>query len=270
MIVVAAACYMSYGFGKLWAEWRQATQPVAARDSMAADLNSMAAIVPLAGQWSFAELDWNLRSSIVATEDVAARLETLAASTGGDAAKQLPDLNEELVELATGLKIRPVERGGNQIYALDRSDLKARLVVRMVAGRPKVIALAAAYPQSDNQWQLLECTPRGSTGNSDAAAPHLVPLPEGAERNGGRFADDGRLLLELISLHSNADALLSTWRNAGWEVRPSGMGGPDDFSYLCARGDEVVYAWSADPHDALENLMLVRTPGGSDTKARSQ
>jgi hypothetical protein len=36
---------------------------------------------------------------------------------------------------------------------------------------------------------------------------------------------------------------------------------------LCARGDEVIYVWSADPPDALKNLMLVRTPTGPDTDA---
>ena len=72
--------------------------------------------------------------------------------------------------------------------------------------------------------------------------------------------------MEFVSLHSDADTLVSSWKTAGWEVRPSGLGNPGSFSYLCARGDEVVYAWSADSPDALENLMLVRTPDAKDTK----
>jgi hypothetical protein len=89
---------------------------------------------------------------------------------------------------------------------------------------------------------------------------HLLPLPAGARCDGGRFADDGAALLELISLNSTSEQLFSAWRKAGWEIRPSGYGGPNDFSYLCGRGNEVIYAWSADPPSALQNLMLVRTP----------
>jgi hypothetical protein len=265
VIVVAAACYVSYGFGRLWAEWRDARRPVADVPVTAADLNSMAAIMPLAGQWSFAELDWNLRSSTVPANEVSARLDTMTSSVRVDPAVELPDISDDLVDLAESLRIRPVERDGNQVYILDRPELKARLIVRQMAGRPKMVALAAAYPQGDDSWQLLECTPRAAVEKTEAA-PHLLPLPNGAERNGGRFADDGRILLELVTLSSNADALLSSWKNAGWEVRPSGLGNPEAFSYLCARGSEVIYAWSADPRDAVENLMLVRTPDGADTK----
>jgi hypothetical protein len=266
VIVVAAACYVSYGFGRLWAEWREASQPVADVPVTAADLNSMAAIMPLAGQWSFAELDWDFRSNTMPAKEVAASLESMTSSVRVDPGVELPDVSEDFIELAESLHVRPVERDGNQVYILDRPELKARLVVRSMDGRAKMLALAAAYPQGDDRWQLLEFTPRASVGQVDKMAPHLLPLPDGAERNGGRFADDGRMLLELVTLQSNADALLSSWKNAGWEVRPSGLGSPDAFSYLCARGNDVIYAWSADPRDAIENLMLVRTPNAADTK----
>jgi hypothetical protein len=93
----------------------------------------------------------------------------------------------------------------------------------------------------------------------------LLPLPAGAHRSGGRFADDGRVLLELISLDSTADKLVADWKKAGWQIRPSGIANPADFSVLCARGNDTVYAWSGDPHDSLQNLMLVNTPTPADT-----
>src|SRR5262245_24563218 len=164
VIVVAAACYVSYGFGRLWAEWREANQPVADLPVTAADLNSMAAIMPLAGQWSFAELDWNLRSSTLPEKEVAARLDAMTSSVPIDPNVELPDVSDDFVQLAESLQIRPVERGGNQVYILDRPELKARLIVRLAAGRPKMVALAAAYPKGDGTWQLLECTPTTSTG----------------------------------------------------------------------------------------------------------
>jgi hypothetical protein len=145
--------------------------------------------------------------------------------------------------------------------------LKARLLVRIVGEKSKVVSLAAALPQNNDRWQLFELTPRGATGRSADTRPQLLPLPPGARRDGGRFADDGRALLELVSLDSNANELLLTWKTSGWDVRPNAAVGAHEFGYLCARGDEVIYVWSADPPDALKNLMLVRTPTGPDTDA---
>ena len=87
-------------------------------------------------------------------------------------------------------------------------------------------------------------------------------------RRGGRFADDGQLLLELISLESSSDSLIADWKDAGWEVRPSGIGDGHSFSYLCARGNDVIYAWSANSSEALQNLMLVRSP--TDAELQTQ
>ena len=87
-----------------------------------------------------------------------------------------------------------------------------------------------------------------------------MPLPAGTVRVGGRFAEDGHALLELITLNATAAEVLSTWKAAGWEVRPISSATVDDFRYLCVRGDNVVYAWSADEPSSIQNLMLVRTP----------
>ena len=265
VVLMSVGCYLAYGFGRLWAEWRQAERPAAARVAATANFNSMAAVLPLAGQWSFAELDWNLRSSIVEQSDVAPRFEKLAAAPVSGHEEHLPDVGKDLVDLAESFQIEPIERDGNQVYRLDRSGLKAQLTARNVGGSMKIVALAAAYPHTGTQWQMMEFTPRALSGKSVNRQPGPLPLPAGAERIGGRFADDGRPLLELISLDSTADELFATWKNSGWEVRSTGLGGPGGFSYLCARGDAVVYAWSADPRESLRNLMLVRTPNDSAT-----
>lgn len=265
VVVAAAVLYLAYGFGRLFAEWRQLGQPPPPPDSTAATMNSMAAVMPLAGQWSFADLDWDLKSQATDPEQIDAQFESLAASPAPDDIDQLPDVSEELFKLAQMLRVQPVERAGNQVYRLDRHDWKGLLVVRQSAVGPKVVALAAAFPQQGGQWQLVELTPRPATGNALAAAAHLLPLPDNAQRSGGRFADDGSLLLELVTLNSNADKLIAAWKESGWEVRPSGLGEQDDFSYLCARGEEVIYAWSANPRGSLQTLMLVRSPSDADT-----
>lgn len=265
-LIVVAGCYVTYGYLRLWREWREASQPIAEAAATDFDPGELAPALPLAGPWSFAQPDWDIRSQIVDSDEVAERFERLVTSSPMSGDEQLPEISPEFIELAKSMGAKSVERGGNQVFQLDQPNLKTRLVVRMVGGKPKAVALAAAMPQSAQQWQFFELVPRGVTATSRVGTtPQLLPLPAGARRDGARFADDGRPLLEFVSLDTTADELIATWKAAGWNVRPSGVEGAGEFSYLCARDDEVVYAWSANPNHALKNLMLVHTSTTSDT-----
>jgi len=262
-VVVVASCYLAYGFGRLWAEWREARRPTPTRTSsstMTPALDPMAAALPLAGHWSFGGLDWNLASSTVDASAIAKRFELFATAAIESPPREVPDISPELFEIATMLHLTPEQRGSYRIYHLHQSDLKAELIARTDDGREKAVAVACAYPQSGERWQLFELTPRDASRKSVPQATHLLPLPTDAVRRGGRFADDGRLLLELVTLNSKSNELLKAWRNAGWEVRPSGLGDPGAFSFLCARGNEMIYAWSSNSPDSVERLMLVRSP----------
>jgi len=267
VVTVAAFMYVGYGLGQLFAEWRQAAEPVAPVSTAAFELIPLAGAMPLDGPWSFAALDWNLRSTVLDSSDVDVRLKALADPPAGDVSNY-PDVSSELLDLINTLHLQPVERSGFQLYRIDRPDLKAQLLVRAMEGHTKTVAFAGAYPQGGQRWQMFELTPRGTSSNTDTQAAHLLPLPVGALRRGGRFADDGRLLLELISLDTNTDSLIAAWKTAGWQVRPSGVGDGDRFSYLCVRGDDVIYAWSANSSEALQNLMLVRSPTDAELQAQ--
>lgn len=267
VVIVAAACYVSYGFGRMWHDWRETSQ-TAAMDPAAANRGGMFELLPTAGQWSFGDLDWNFRSQTLAPAEIADRFRAMADSAAGDAAAQLPDLSQELADLVLRLQIEPIQHSVNEVYLLDRPNVKAQLVTRLVGGRAKAVGLVAAYPKEADQWQLFEFTPRSATGEFKADARHLLPLPATAHRSGGRFTDDGQLLLELITIDADADTLLARWTKSGFQVRPTEFAGPDDFSYLCARGSEVIYVWSANPRAALHNLMLVRSPANADTQTQ--
>jgi hypothetical protein len=266
VVAIAVCCYVAYGFGRWWSNSRHAAQLAATRQIEEPKLDPLAAALSLGGSWTFDELEWNVKSEIIATRHLDAQFETLGKSPLLKMDPQLPDTDSELLDLISTLQIRPVERSGDEVYLLERRDFKAELITRKVAEQSKTVAFAVAYPQSGDMWQLYVFTPKQTTAaDSNSAASHLLPLPEDARRSGGRFAPDGRVLLELLSLDSTAGKLLADWKDAGWEVRSSGLADPADFSYLCARGDDTVYAWSADPPKALKNLMLVRTPTAADT-----
>ena len=265
VVTVAVSCYIAYCFGRWWALANHPAPPRTTVASDGADLDPLAAALPLGGQWAFDELDWSLKSQLVDRSTLDGEFEQLGKSPLSKLDPQLPDADPELIELITAMNIQPVERAGDLVYRVNRRDLRAELITRQLGQLSKAVAFAVAYPVSGDTWQLYVFTPKQATGDSAAAARHLLPLPADARRSGGRFAEDGRVLLELISLDSTTEKLLDDWKAAGWEIRSSGIANPADFSVLCARGEEVVYAWSADPHDSLQNLMLVHTPTPADT-----
>jgi hypothetical protein len=266
LLIAVAACYVVFGYSRLWTQWRE----IPSSDESAAenfDPATLASSLPHEGPWSFARLDWDIRSQIVLPAEVAERFEKLSTSTTAND-KQLPDVSPELFELAESLSAQSTENTSNRVFQLERPNLKARLVTRTLAGKAKVVALAVALPLSAERWQFFELSPlKSTTAGPIATSPQLLPLPPEARRDGGRFADDGRALLELVSLDSTSAELIALWKTAGWDVRSSGVADGSQFSYLCVRSGEVIYAWSADPNDELKNLMLVRTPDGPDTNS---
>jgi hypothetical protein len=256
LLVVAAACSVSFGFGRLWHEWRSIARP-SESPQVRADFEPLLAVPSLAGRWSFADLEWTLQSQDVGLNEVQVRFNTAANSTSAVAGS--PDMGKTFDQLVHTLHIESVQHGGNRVYILEKPDLKAQLVLRDQAGHTDLVGLHVATRKSADQWQLFELAPRGKS-DPIAESSHLLPLPASARRNAGRFGDDGRLLLEFAGLQSNADTLVALWKRNGWEVRPSAFAQRGGVNFLCARGEEFIYAWSADSPTAIQNLMLVRSP----------
>lgn len=267
--VVALACFVAYRLGDVYAGWREVANQRPMRQPMTPTDSAFAtAMMPLAGSWSFDDLDWNINSTKLSSADVAARFEAFSNSTVEAHSEALPDVSDQFLTLAANLQITPVERAGNQVYTLDRPEIKGQLVSRDIAGHAKILSVSAATPSENEEWLFYELTPRAAAAKSIKAVDHLLPVPANAKREGGKYGASGDPLLELISLDTNANDLLSSWRAAGWEVHETGLGDGTAFSYLVVRGNDTIYVWSADAKDSLHNLMLVRNPGSGDTEAQ--
>jgi hypothetical protein len=266
-VTIVAFFYVAYGYVRLFSEWRQAAQPTATPSAATTEVQPLAGVLPLDGPWVFGDLNWNLKSAKSNREDVEALLDRLEAAPIQDDAN-LPALNKDLLELINSTHRQPVERNGCQVYQLSNTNLKCQLVVRLVERQPRVVSFAGGYALNGQEWQSFELVPTGISSRTGTAVEHLLPLPANAVRRGGRFSQDGRLLLELVALKSSADSLINDWRHAGWEVRPSGLNMGNSFSYLCRHGNEVIYAWSADTNESLETIMLVRSPADDELRAQ--
>src|SRR6187551_3598521 len=79
--VVALACFVAYRLGDTYAEWREVANQRPTRQSMApTDAAFATAMTPLAGSWSFDDLDWNISSAKVSSVEVGARFEAFSNS----------------------------------------------------------------------------------------------------------------------------------------------------------------------------------------------
>jgi len=256
VLVVASACYVSYGFGRLWHEWRSMPR-VSDSPQALAEFEPLLATPSLSGHWAFANLDWTLQSRDAGLYELKTLFDAAASSTS--ALSSAPEISQKLEELVHSLHVQPQHRCDNRIYVLEKPDFKAQLVLRDRSGHADLVSLHAAFRKTAEQWQVMEFAPR-DTRDLSAESAHLLPLPPAAERSAARFDDDGHLLLEFADLKSDAGTLLTIWKQNGWEVHQSELSQRGGFNYLCARGETVIYAWSADPPTAIQNLMLVRSP----------
>jgi hypothetical protein len=260
--------YASYRVGQTYAEWRQPHGAPPVDAAAALSVNPLSSTLVEGGHWSFANLDWNIRSHVIPANRVDSKINSMIESLPiRDAAlSAAPDASPELLNFIKSANLNCTVKDGSEIYRLERPTLKVVIVLRKIEDRTKAVGGMVAYVQNAQEWQAFDVFPRSSsTTRTDSA--HLLPLPKGAIQNGVRTAADGTLLLEMIATKSSADSLLNEWKHAGWDVRPTTLGGSSNFSYLCARGNEMVYAFSADTGETLEHVILTRSPTDSELQS---
>ena len=172
----------------------------------------------------------------------------------------MSEIHRELAALGDSLQLETDDATSVRRYRVDRPDFQAQLVVDQSEAGERIRDMAVAIRQEDGDWQLMEFLPESVSEKSPSAESRLMPLPGGAKLEASRLDADGNPLLELVSTETTAQDLIQLWQNAGWTVRAANLGREGNFSYLCARGESVVYAWTADDAQRIENLMLVLAP----------
>jgi hypothetical protein len=203
------------------------------------------------GPWQLSGGATGFRQSLLSEVELNTRFAELAKQTQPLESPEFAEAADKLIALATLSLVAPKHVGECDVYVLNRGAARMQVVVT----HQELVSLAFAAPTAEGGWKLYELT--SETNAEDAT--HLLPLPPVAQRSAGRYSDEGQLLMELVSVETSRSELLSAWRQAGWKIRPAGVGGPEAFSYLCARGGEVVYAYSADESAELSGLVLTRS-----------
>ena len=242
LICVAALAWFGLLVTNAIGSMKRADTGVASENQTAVNVPRL--LMPAAGHWSFADTELSIEQTWCSQQELTQRLENLYAiddSPGGSGRDA-----SELVALA---KLNGATRTNCKAgWAWTFEDSQLQLCLVTTNSKTPQLKAAAFAMRGNERWQLTILKPQPPLDD------HLLPLPVDtmtadvltAETQATcvRRGEDGELQMELISTTLSDEQLLAHWRRCGWEVRHTSWGAADSFSYLCARGDEVVYAWS--------------------------
>ena len=207
-------------------------------------------LMPSSGYWSFTDTALSIRKIDCDDAALESQLEKLLAVDNASAAAGRDA--SHLVAIAQSNGATRSDCPAGVCWTFDHSNLRLRLVTSD-SDNPALIAAAVAI-RAAGQWQLTMLQPRQQRSD------HLLPLPADASTICTRRTESGQLQMELVSTTGSSEHLLSQWEAGGWEIRQTPWGTADSFSYVCARGDLVVYAWSDSTADS-RTIMLTASAG---------
>lgn len=164
----------------------------------------------------------------------------------------------EFIRIAESVGIKPVESSNKLVWIYDEADLQIRLVTSR--NKTPLLTSAAVATRYGARWELMVLKPRATV---DA---HLLPLSAETQSLCRRRDEAGRLQFELLTTSDADHQLLDRWRSAGWEIQHTPWGSATSFSYLCARGDQAIYAWSPATTDKRKLILSVTNPHASPAK----
>ena len=217
----------------------------------------LAGMVPAPGYWRFAGWDGQLQSVTASPGEVNALL-ARAATLRGHSDESMPMIEDQIVDLAKLAGMQVSHDGKYTVIRHEESTTKAVAVLHTSeTGHRLASAAIATRNANDPDWQFMQFA--NAPANQVAKPNIALPLPNDIERVCSRVADDGRPILEVLSLATNTPSLIDLWRQRGWTVRPSGLGDGYEFSFLCSLGPQTVYCFSPDPPSELRNLMVMDT-----------
>lgn len=205
-------------------------------------------LMPQAGHWSFAGSSMTIQKSVLTDGQVATRFadRKFIASAFSD---------HDATDLVALAEVNEAERtivGSTAIWVLEKPAVRLRLVTSLT--EPPMLVGAMVATKHGNEWEAIDLQPKGEA----SADCHLLPMPADAKTQCARTTEDGELVMQLVQTSRTSADVLDNWKQSGWDVRQTAWGSNDSFSFLCVKGDDLIYAWS--PGDAeSRTIMLTRT-----------
>ena len=218
-------------------------------------------LIPAHGFWTFADAEMSIEQVSCSEGELNRHTQEILSS------KPLPmDAKQDasqLIAMAKSNGATQTECIAGTAWEIDTPSLRLCLLASK-SKTPFLVAAAIAFADGD-RWQLTKLTPKRSQSD------RLLPLPADAQTCCTRQNDSGELQMELVNTSTSGEHLLRLWRKNGWRPQPSPWSTSESFSYLCVRGEEVVYAWS-ESLVGSRTLMLTSTNNAliKDTSAIAQ
>src|SRR4029079_10118287 len=111
---VSAVLYTSYRVGQAIAEWRQFPVTPAVNFAAGFAVNPLADALREGGRWSFADLDWNIRSQIIPIDSMESKIDALMESLPKTDANlgRRPNASPELLRFIKNSNLNSTARDG--------------------------------------------------------------------------------------------------------------------------------------------------------------
>ena len=212
-------------------------------------------ISPTAGYWSFTDSDLAVQKSTCSQDELRQQMERLIAIDVNT--KSLNHDASHLVALAKSNGAIGSDCQAGLAWSFQNHELQL-LLITTDSDSPRLIAAACASKNGE-RWELTTLKPERHVDD------HLLPLPTDAKICCNRRSNTGLLQMELVSTSRTAEQLLDLWQRSGWTVQHTPWGPADSFSYLCARDEEVIYAWT-DSTTGSRSIMLTNATPEQENK----
>ncbi len=208
-------------------------------------------LIPAHGFWTFADAELSIEQFSCDQGELNRHIQELLSSKALpiDTKDTKQDVSQ-LVALAKSNGATQTNCTAGTAWEIDTPAFRLCLITSK-SNTPLLVAAAIAFPGGD-RWQLTKLTPERCQNDQ------LLPLPVDAQTCCTRRSDSGELQMELVTTSMTGEYLLRLWRQNGWRVDPSPWSTSESFSYLCTRGEDVIYAWS-ESLVGSRTLMLTST-----------
>jgi hypothetical protein len=200
------------------------------------------------GAWSFDGS--SLTTQRITCDEAQLAIELKAANSWSAEDNSLRYNASELVQLAKDNGATRTTCLAGSMWSIDSPLQRVRLVTTR---SDNVLVGAIVASRTDSNWEVLTVAAKAFSSHE-----HLLPMSSNCQTQCTRRGRDGWVQMEIISTCLSGKQLLAIWKNDDWQIRHTGWGSADSFSYLCVRGTETIYAWS-DSTEGRRTVMLSRS-----------
>ena len=234
------ACWLVIDLGYVFFSHQasERSNPSEVKQSQAPDEQAIALVEQ--GYWTIAGDSRPVMIRKVSEAEVDVEIET-ELPPGLPALANTAALANKLTSLSQGDRAHRTEVGEYLRTKIEIGEIKLAYFMTKVQAQQQLVAVIAAI-RGGEDWMVFETSSAQAAGEVALDQQPLMPLPDELTSLAVRYGLQGNRQAELSSGQTDLDALLKSWRNAGWTLsEPPGKPLSGGEHFLCSNGNQARY-----------------------------